>query len=50
MLGKDQVMICSDHVGAAEKKFRISFSKAKAKFCLNLHYNGDNSYLFVNRK
>ena len=20
------------------------------KFCLSLHYNGDNSYLFVNRK
>ena len=23
--------------------------KTKTKFCLSLHYNGDNSYLFVNR-
>ena len=35
---------------AAEKKFSIHFSKAKAKLCLIMHYNGDNSYLFVNRK
>ena len=30
--------------------FDISFSKASTKFCLSLHYNGDNSYLFVNGK
>ena len=35
---------------AAEKKFTIHFSKAKAKLCLIMHCNGDNSYLFVNRK
>ena len=34
--------------GAPEKKFSINFTKAKTKFCLSLHYNGDNSYLFVN--
>ena len=34
----------------AEKKFGIDFSKAKTKLCLSLHYNGGNSYLFVNRK
>ena len=32
------------------KKFDINFSKAKTKFCLSLHYNDDNSYLFVNGK
>ena len=37
-------------VGIAEKRFSINFSKAKTKFCLTLHYNGDDSYLFVNRK
>ena len=37
-------------VAAAEKKFSFSYSKAKAKFCLSLHYNGDNSYLLVNEK
>ena len=36
--------------GAPEKNFSISFSKAKTKFCLSLHYSGDHSYLFVNGK
>ena len=31
-------------------KFDINFSTAKTKLCLNLHYNSDNSYLFVNGK
>ena len=26
----------------------INFALTKNKFCLNLHYNGANSYLFVN--
>ena len=34
--------------GAPEKTFSINFSKAKAKFYFSLHYNGHNSYLFVN--
>ena len=33
-----------------QKKLDINFSKAKAKFCLSLHYKADNSYLFVNWK
>ena len=33
-----------------QKKININFSKAKTKFCLSLHYNADNSYLFVNGK
>ena len=32
-----------------EKKNSINFSKAKAKFCLILHYNGVNDYLHVNK-
>ena len=32
----------------AEKKFSINFSENIKKFCLSLHYNGTNSYLFVN--
>ena len=31
-------------------KININFSKANSKFCLILHYNADNSYLFVNGK
>ena len=33
---------------SAEKKFSISFSKGDTKFYLSWHYNGANSYLFVN--
>ena len=34
--------------GSPEKTSKINFSKANTKFCLSLHYNIDNSYLFVN--
>ena len=36
--------------GSAEKKFSINFIKANTKFCLSLHYNAHNNYLFVNGK
>ena len=32
----------------AEKMYLINFTVTKRKFCLSLHYNGANSYLFVN--
>ena len=28
--------------------YSINFAVTKKKFCLSLHYNGANSYLFVN--
>ena len=28
--------------------YAINFTVTKNKFCLSLHYNGANSYLFVN--
>ena len=28
--------------------YSINFTATKQKFCLSLHYNGTNSYLFVN--
>ena len=31
----------------AEKMYAINFTVTKKKFCLSLHYNGANSYLFV---
>ena len=31
-----------------EKMYSINFTVTKKKFCLNFHYNGANSYLFVN--
>ena len=32
----------------AGKKYPINFSAAKKRFCLSLHYDGVNNYLFVN--
>ena len=32
-----------------QQKNSINFSKAKTKFCLSLHCNGDESYLYVNK-
>ena len=36
--------------GYPEKRSSINFGKSNTKFCLRLHYNADNGYLFVNRK
>ena len=32
----------------AEKMYSINLTVTKKKFCVTLHYNGANSYLFVN--
>ena len=37
-----------EHALTAEKMYSINFTVTNKKFCLNLHYNGANSYLFVN--
>ena len=37
-----------EHTLTAEKLYSINFTKENTKFCLSLHYNGANSYLFVN--
>ena len=34
----------------AEKMYSRNFTQPSTKFVLSLHYNGDNSYLFVNSK
>ena len=33
---------------SVEKMYSINFTKTNTKFVLSLHYNGANSYLFVN--
>ena len=50
ILGEAGTFGINGSFGAPEKKFSINFSKAKTKLCLSLRCNGDNSYLFVNRK
>ena len=37
-----------EHTLIAEKMYAINFSVTRKKFGLNLHYNGVNSYFFVN--
>ena len=36
--------------GSAEKNFSVNFTKSNTKFCQSLHYNANNSCLFVNGK
>ena len=36
-----------EHTPTAEKMCSINFTVTKNKFCLSLHYNRANSYLFV---
>ena len=37
-----------EHTLTAEKMYSINFTVTKRKFCVSLHYNEANSYLFVN--
>ena len=37
-----------EHTLTAEKMYSFKITVTKNKFCLSLHYNGANSYLFVN--
>ena len=37
-----------EHTLTAKETYSINFTVTKKKFCLSLHYNGANSYLFVN--
>ena len=47
ILGKDPTQGL-EHTLTEEKLYSINFTKENTKFCLSLHYNGANSYLFVN--
>ena len=47
ILGKEP-MQGLEHTLSAEKFYSITFTKKNTKFCLSLHYNEANSYLFVN--
>ena len=47
ILGKDPTKGLGKHALTAEKLYSINFTKQNTKFCLSLHYNRANSYLFV---
>ena len=47
IIGKDPTQGL-EHARTAEILYSINFTKHNTKFCLSLHYNGANSYLFLN--
>ena len=50
VLGHDPIQKINDTTIYAEKMYSPNFRKENKTFVLSLHYNGDNSYLFVNGK
>ena len=48
VLGKDFVQGINGTTIYAEDIYKHNFTAPDKKFVLSLHYNGDNSYLFVN--
>ena len=48
ILGTGQTQELDEHSLTAEKMYSINFTDHRKKCCLSLHYNGANSYLFVN--
>ena len=48
ILGKGPTQGLGEHSLTAEKMYWINFIVTRKKFCLSFHYNGENSYLFVN--
>ena len=50
VLGKDLIQGTNNATIYVEKMHSINFSATGRRFCLSLHYNGDNSYLFVDGK
>ena len=46
VLGKGPIYGINGSFGSPEKTFIVDFIKARTKFFLYLHNNGDNSYLF----
>ena len=47
ILGKGPAQGLDDTTLPAEAQYSINFSRLNRKFCLSLHHNGSNSFLFV---
>ena len=48
ILGEGPTQGLDDTTLTSEKMYTINFTEFRKRFCLSLHYNGTNSYLFVN--
>ena len=47
ILGKGQTKGLDNISLTAEAEYSINFSRSEREFCLSLHYNGSNSFLFI---
>ena len=47
ILGKGSTQGLGGHSLTAEKMYSVNFADHRKKYCLRLHYNGENSYLFL---
>ena len=50
VVGHGLIQNINDTTIYAEKMYSPNFTVDNKTFCLSVHYNGDNSYLFVNSK
>ena len=48
ILGEGPIQGLDDTTLTAEAKYPINFTQSRKRFVLRLHYNGSNSFLFVN--
>ena len=48
ILGKDPTQGVDDTTLTAEAQYSVNFSRSNRKNCLSMHYNGNNSFLYVN--
>ena len=49
VLGEGPTEGLGDATITAEAKYLINFTESEKRFVLSLHYNGSNSFLFVNK-
>ena len=48
VIGEGPTQELDDTTITAEGKYSINFTSSRKELCLSLHYNGRNSFLFVN--
>ena len=48
ILGEGPTQGLDDTTMTAEAKYTVNFTRSGRKFCLSLHYNGSNSFVFAN--
>ena len=48
VIGKSPTQWLEDTILIEEAQYSINFSRSNRNFCLSLHYNGSNSFLFIN--